>query len=190
MSNFGRRTWNREDYINNNFKKDHLSELTDLQLQQLKSKYTSYDNLLKENMNNLNKKILTTQTSTFKKGKQFGFYCELCDITYKDTLQFIDHLNSKPHLIKFENVFGEALISNTVDNDDLENDIFQQSYLKLIDKFVKENDSVRIVNEEPILKKRKKANPQQSVSSKKDINTDKISKLMGFSNFGSCKNKG
>ena len=34
-----------------------------------------------------------------KRGKGAGFYCEACDLTYKDNVQFIEHLNSKQHLI-------------------------------------------------------------------------------------------
>lgn len=34
-----------------------------------------------------------------KKGKGAGFYCDACDLTYKDSLQWIDHLNSKQHLV-------------------------------------------------------------------------------------------
>lgn len=33
-----------------------------------------------------------------KRGKGAGFYCEHCDLTFKDNLQFMDHLNSKQHL--------------------------------------------------------------------------------------------
>ncbi|RMZ87444.1 hypothetical protein DV736_g5329, partial [Chaetothyriales sp. CBS 134916] len=35
-----------------------------------------------------------------KRGKGAGFYCEACDLTYKDNVQFIEHLNSKQHLIQ------------------------------------------------------------------------------------------
>ena len=34
-----------------------------------------------------------------KKGKGAGFYCADCDLTFKDNLQFVDHLNSRQHLI-------------------------------------------------------------------------------------------
>ena len=34
-----------------------------------------------------------------KKGKGAGYYCEACDLTYKDLLQWVDHLNSKQHLV-------------------------------------------------------------------------------------------
>jgi U4/U6.U5 tri-snRNP component SNU23 len=33
-----------------------------------------------------------------KRGKGAGFYCEDCDLTFKDNLQFVDHLNSRQHL--------------------------------------------------------------------------------------------
>jgi len=28
------------------------------------------------------------------KGKSAGFYCETCDVTYKDSMSYLDHLNS------------------------------------------------------------------------------------------------
>ncbi|WPG98983.1 Hypothetical protein R9X50_00178500 [Acrodontium crateriforme] len=34
-----------------------------------------------------------------KRGKSAGFYCEVCDLTFKDNLQFVEHLNSKQHLV-------------------------------------------------------------------------------------------
>ncbi|KPI44481.1 U4/U6.U5 small nuclear ribonucleoprotein component snu23 [Cyphellophora attinorum] len=34
-----------------------------------------------------------------KRGKGAGFYCEACDLTFKDNVQYIEHLNSKQHLI-------------------------------------------------------------------------------------------
>ncbi|KAG8628877.1 hypothetical protein KVT40_002742 [Elsinoe batatas] len=34
-----------------------------------------------------------------KRGRGAGFYCENCDLTFKDNLQFVEHLNSKQHLV-------------------------------------------------------------------------------------------
>jgi U4/U6.U5 tri-snRNP component SNU23 len=34
-----------------------------------------------------------------KRGKGAGFYCDACDLTFKDNLQFVEHLNSKQHLM-------------------------------------------------------------------------------------------
>lgn len=34
-----------------------------------------------------------------KRGRGAGFYCEACDLTFKDNKQFVDHLNTMQHLI-------------------------------------------------------------------------------------------
>ncbi|KAI9830829.1 MAG: hypothetical protein M1819_005354 [Sarea resinae] len=34
-----------------------------------------------------------------KRGKGAGFYCQDCDLTFKDNLQFVEHLNSRQHLV-------------------------------------------------------------------------------------------
>ncbi|KAK7203364.1 hypothetical protein BZA70DRAFT_291394 [Myxozyma melibiosi] len=33
-----------------------------------------------------------------KRGRGAGYYCEACNLTFKDSLQWVDHLNSKQHL--------------------------------------------------------------------------------------------
>jgi U4/U6.U5 tri-snRNP component SNU23 len=34
-----------------------------------------------------------------KRGKGAGFYCEACDLTFKDNMQLVEHYNSKQHLV-------------------------------------------------------------------------------------------
>ena len=34
-----------------------------------------------------------------KRGRGAGFYCEACDLTFKDNLQLVEHYNSKQHLV-------------------------------------------------------------------------------------------
>lgn len=34
-----------------------------------------------------------------KRGRGAGFYCEACDLTFKDNKQFVEHLNTPQHLI-------------------------------------------------------------------------------------------
>lgn len=34
-----------------------------------------------------------------KRGKGAGFYCEACDLTFKDNISYVEHLNHKQHLI-------------------------------------------------------------------------------------------
>lgn len=42
--------------------------------------------------------IVPAGASQGKRGRGAGFYCDACDLTFKDNLQFVDHLNSKQHL--------------------------------------------------------------------------------------------
>lgn len=34
-----------------------------------------------------------------KRGRSAGFYCEACDLTFKDNIQYVEHQNSKQHLV-------------------------------------------------------------------------------------------
>jgi U4/U6.U5 tri-snRNP component SNU23 len=43
--------------------------------------------------------IVPSGSSVGKRGKGAGFYCSDCDLTFKDNLQLVEHLNSKQHLI-------------------------------------------------------------------------------------------
>jgi len=43
--------------------------------------------------------IVVSGAGQGKRGKSAGFYCEACDLTFKDNLQFVEHLNSKQHLV-------------------------------------------------------------------------------------------
>lgn len=43
--------------------------------------------------------IVAAGASVGKRGRGAGFYCEACDLTFKDNLQFVEHLNSKQHLV-------------------------------------------------------------------------------------------
>ncbi|KAK5108150.1 hypothetical protein LTR62_008746 [Meristemomyces frigidus] len=43
--------------------------------------------------------IIVAGAGQGKRGKSAGFYCEVCDLTYKDNLQFVEHLNSRQHLV-------------------------------------------------------------------------------------------
>ncbi|CAI4314947.1 AAC_HP2_G0007660.mRNA.1.CDS.1 [Saccharomyces cerevisiae] len=193
MSNFGRRTWDREEYAEqarSGYDDRSLkATLTPIELQALKSKYTNYDHLIKGSLKDLNKRKLTANTeslSSFKRGKKFGFYCDICNLTFKDTLQYIDHLNHKVHAIKFENLFDEPLIIDIRDNDDVPQEEFELCYHNLIKDFVEvrsmETQSKRKRLLDTDVEKAKKVATKPSIESE-----SKVSKMMGFSNFATSK---
>ncbi|KKK12972.1 hypothetical protein P175DRAFT_0499606 [Aspergillus ochraceoroseus IBT 24754] len=43
--------------------------------------------------------IVSAGSAVGKRGRGAGFYCPDCDLTFKDNLQLVEHLNSKQHLI-------------------------------------------------------------------------------------------
>ncbi|WVQ78912.1 hypothetical protein IAT38_001003 [Cryptococcus sp. DSM 104549] len=49
---------------------------------------------------NLNKTMLVQTSTTGKGPRGAGFYCELCNRTFKDSLSYLDHVNGKLHLMK------------------------------------------------------------------------------------------
>ncbi|WVQ93624.1 hypothetical protein IAU59_000700 [Kwoniella sp. CBS 9459] len=47
---------------------------------------------------NLNKTMLVQTGTTGKGPRGAGFYCEMCDRTFKDSLSYLDHINGRTHL--------------------------------------------------------------------------------------------
>lgn len=43
--------------------------------------------------------IVPAGSAVGKRGRGAGFYCSDCDLTFKDNVQLVEHLNSKQHLI-------------------------------------------------------------------------------------------
>ncbi|KAL6715220.1 U4/U6.U5 snRNP associated protein [Lecanora helva] len=43
--------------------------------------------------------LVPAGAATGKRGRGAGFYCAECDLTFKDNLQFVEHLNSRQHLV-------------------------------------------------------------------------------------------
>ena len=43
--------------------------------------------------------LVPAGASMGKRGRGAGFYCQDCDLTFKDNLQLVDHYNSRQHLI-------------------------------------------------------------------------------------------
>ena len=43
--------------------------------------------------------IVPAGSALGKRGRGAGFYCSDCDLTFKDNIQLVEHLNSKQHLI-------------------------------------------------------------------------------------------
>ncbi|KAH3675879.1 hypothetical protein WICMUC_002449 [Wickerhamomyces mucosus] len=96
---FGRRTWDRVEYAELARRRKEASKRDeDFGTSNAKKAKITSGNF--DFTKDLNKRTIITGNVTQTRGKTFGFYCDVCDLTFKDNLKFIDHLNSKPHLIK------------------------------------------------------------------------------------------
>lgn len=58
--------------------------------------------------------LIPAGSAVGKRGRGAGFYCEACDLTYKDNVQYIEHLNSKQHLIN-TGQSGEVVVATLQD---------------------------------------------------------------------------
>lgn len=187
MSNFGRRTWDRDEYAQlEREPKDQARKLVDTltpeQLARLKEKYSNHDALVKDATKGNHERVLASGLSSYKKGKQFGFYCDLCDLTFKDTLQFVDHLNHKIHEIRFERIFEEPLIQDLRDNDIVPFNEYEENYSKTIGEFVKQQ-----VPKPKKIKNNTKNNVKKEKANDAEANPSDISALLGFGTFASTK---
>ena len=182
---YGRRTWNRELYAAlARDKQDKQDQLTEDDKRRLKQKYTDRNKLLSDSLSDLNRKVIARNVSSFKRGKQFGFYCELCDMTFKDTLQYVDHLNHKLHAVRFEDILGEPLILNNRDNDEVELGEFREVLSSVVDEFVAEH--AERVSKTSYKSRRRKGGSGRGGRDTADMNTNsQVAKVMGFSSFGS-----
>lgn len=105
VDQYGRRTWDAEQYKKESGKKQQPDEIKSSKLT-ITDKPTSFlhhrDKLLNESINSINKHTLINplNIATHGKNKRFGFFCPVCDLSFRDNLALIDHVNSPQHVSK------------------------------------------------------------------------------------------
>ncbi|KAI8639006.1 hypothetical protein BD408DRAFT_422119 [Parasitella parasitica] len=200
-----RRTWNKEEYAAKakaRENRDRFAEKNDerkkLGLPPLKARREIVDDSSKEALKAREEKvdiesnvgkIQVVQAADSR--KQPGFYCKACDITIKDSVTWIDHLNGRKHL----NNIG---VSSKVEKANLSSVKERLAMLKR----KKENPEKEEYNLDDRLaaikqqedeerqkrrdkKKQKKDHKKKSAAN--DDGDDEMAKMMGFSGFGSSK---
>ncbi|KAK9247548.1 hypothetical protein V1506DRAFT_531490 [Lipomyces tetrasporus] len=138
-----------------------------------------------------------------KRGRGAGYYCEACDLTFKDSLQWVDHLNSKQHL----RATGQTETQERATLEDVrarlawlrqKRDDANQGQMYDIKKRIAERQTIeeeerRLRREKRMQKKReKKALGRGSTGSEEDeIDDDRraMEEMMGIRGFGSTKAK-
>lgn len=157
---FGRRTWDREEYAK--------QALLRKQNKNKDSKIVKKSTISRENLDfgkDLNKRQIITGSILNTRGKSFGFYCDVCNLTFKDNLKFIDHLNSKPHLI------------NSGEYNKHKRNVTLEEVKERYEMLCRKLDGIP----EP---EKKEDIEEKGVGKEKP---DEMSQLMGFNGFGSTK---
>ncbi|KAK9332841.1 hypothetical protein V1520DRAFT_333650 [Lipomyces starkeyi] len=136
-----------------------------------------------------------------KRGRGAGFYCEACDLTYKDSLQWVDHLNSKQHLRATGQTETQERATLEAVRVRLEwlrqkRDEANQGQMYDIKKRIGERQRIeeeerRIRREKRMQKKReRKAQARESILSEEDDeDRRRMEEMMGIRGFGSTKVK-
>ncbi|KAG2203584.1 hypothetical protein INT46_011134 [Mucor plumbeus] len=200
-----RRTWNKEEYAAKakaRENRDRFAEKNDerkkLGLPPLKPRKEIEDDESKEALKAREEKVdidsnvgKVQVVQAADSRKQPGFYCKACDITIKDSVTWIDHLNGRKHL-------NNVGVSSKVEKADLSSVKERLAMLKR----KKENPQNEEYNlderlvaikqqEEEERQKRREKKKQKKDHKKKstdnDDGEDEMAKMMGFSGFGSSK---
>ncbi|ANB12213.1 Snu23p [Sugiyamaella lignohabitans] len=135
--------------------------------------------------------LVPAGAATGKRGKGAGFYCEACDLTFKDSIQYLDHINSKQHLY----ATGQVECTRRATLEEVRNRL---DYLRALKKQQSQNLEYDITKqielrkqlEQQELEQKRKKRAERKAKSKSSVApapvTD-MSQLMGFSGFGSSK---
>lgn len=107
VDQYGRKTWDVEAYAREAKQggKPKAAEPSNNEAMAInQDKPTSYlqhrSNLLNESIGAVNKHTLINplNTKSYGKDKRFGFFCPVCDLSFRDNLALIDHVNSPQHI--------------------------------------------------------------------------------------------
>lgn len=186
-NSFGRRTWDREEYAKQAKIRRERQQNKSIEVVE-GHKSVSRDALNFDN--DLNKRQVITSNVVSTRGKSFGFYCEVCDLTFKDNLKYVDHLNSKPHLIRSGELNKE--INVTLDEVKSRYEVLVQKVDEMMNQSEKYDIKKRIAKRQAFedeLKQKKLAKKKASKNKDETASEegDEMSRLMGFGNFGSTK---
>jgi len=145
-----------------------------------------------------------------KRGRGAGFYCESCDLTFKDNKQLVDHLNTQQHLLaightgKVQRATVEEVRARIMWHVDRQKEIAAEKMMTVDDRV---EASARVLEREREEKKtkrkqeqeRKRAEKEEAAQKKMDYgddvrvegehDEDVMMGQMGFTGFGTTKKK-
>ena len=152
--------------------------------------------------------LVPAGAATGKRGRGAGFYCEACDLTFKDNKQFIDHLNTMQHLIatghtgKVQRATVEEVRERILWHVQRRKDLESEKATSLEDRLaLREKERIKEQEERRKRKReqeeKKRAEKEQAARAKMDYgedvriegehDEDDMMAQMGFTGFGTSK---
>ncbi len=132
------------------------------------------------------------------RGKQGGFYCEVCDVLMKDSLAFAGHLNGKMH----QRVLGMSMRTESVGVDSVKEKLAalkrrrdggptdaDAAYDAKMAKLMEEDEAKRKARklEKAEKKQKEKEEKERAEKEEEDGMDPDMMAMMGFGGFGSSK---
>lgn len=205
---YGRKTWNVEAYEAEakRQKRNEASELAKAAALRLGQDHLQHRaELLSELIAQVKKRTLIADPESNFGRKRFGFTCPVCDLSFRDTLALVDHINSPQHARKAREL---AKLSGSGEGDEIVNEIrhatpeeVSQTIEALVAKKLRDRaassavDSIqeRVRKRAEFMKKRATKRREKRLKKKEGQNgregeeNSEMARAMGFEQFGSTK---
>lgn len=215
LDQYGRKKWNVEAYARDSKRPKKLAtDASRAEIPGLSEKALSYTeqraNLLEQSLSAVGKLtvINPTHTGTFGNEKRFGFNCPVCNVSFRDSLALIDHLNSPQHVQR-----AQALTRKTdgaPGGGELEPEIHDgvrhattEDVVSTLEALVKallaqqasgdqgislrQRIERRMAFEKKMLARRREKRQRAKKRVENADSADPVAQMMGFSGFGSSK---
>lgn len=204
---YGRKTWNVEAYAEDAKKGKTEQNTPDEVAASLRDKsYLQHrTQLLDQSVLAVNTHTLInseSSTSTFGKNKRFGFFCPVCDLSFRDTLALIDHINSPQHVQNARRIAkaaGSAVEEEVLDSgvkratpeevaktiEDLVAQLLRAKAATGADSLQERIRKRQAFEAKKLARKREKKKRQKSIV--EEAEESDVQKLMGIQGFGSTK---
>lgn len=203
VDQYGRKQWNEQAYAAEAKRRkknpqdkpsnEHLinPEKSSSYLNHRQDVYTQVTNSVK-------KFTIVNPLGNYGKQKTFGFLCPICDLSYRDNLGLIDHLNSPQHLKRVKDTAKSDTNDTQPEIDGVKRatvDDVRATIEQLVQKdlaaeqpglSISERIERRKQFEQQQLEKRRQKRRQRKKTVQLDDDTE-VLKLMGFKNFGDKK---
>ncbi|KAJ3109445.1 hypothetical protein HDU97_006690 [Phlyctochytrium planicorne] len=140
---------------------------------------------------NLNKtQVIQAGTGTLG---QAGFRCEICEMVFKDNLNYLDHLNGLLHQrnlgmsLKVERSTTEQVLAKLESLKDKKEQPFVDLRTRV--KIAEEKERLEKEQKKEVKKQKKKQKKEEAEAKQEEFFDGDIAAMMGFGSFGGSKEK-